>query len=417
MTRGTVRVRLTALYSSLFLITSTILLLVVNLLLKRMLEQRVLFISSSAPPGFPPAGEQDIAPVPGAELTEPPGWVRMERSVAGRAANDLSEAVLDFQWLVSGVTIVVLAIVSVAVGWWMAGRVLSPLHRITATARRLSLSNLNERIALTGPRDELKELADTFDAMLDRLERSADGQRRFVANASHELRTPLAIQRAAIEIGLDDPTPERLAEVRQDLLTANRRSERLIDGLLTLAQGDRGLEVHEQVPLDAIVHQVASEAPTGDVTLTVNVQPVTVSGDPVLLSRLVGNLLDNALRYNRPGGGVWISLTAAGTLNISNTGAVIPEDRIGELFEPFRRLQPTRTGSADGAGLGLSIVNSIAQAHGAVGYARANPDGGLTVTVQFRPAGNPGPSGPGGRSEPDGRPGSADPPALIRAGG
>jgi len=374
MTRGTVRVRLTALYSSLFLITSTILLLVVNLLLKEMLKQRVMFIASSAPT-IPPGGG-----APSGATSPPPVG---QLTIAGRTANDLQAAVLDFQWVVSGITIIVLTILSVAIGWWLAGRVLSPLNQITATARRLSLSTLNERIALTGPRDELKELADTFDAMLDRLERSADSQRRFVANASHELRTPLAIQRAAIEIGLDDPTPERLIEVRQDLLTANRRTERLIDGLLTLAQGDRGLEVREPVSLDVVVREVASEVPTDGVIVTVEVEPATVVGDPVLLGRLVANLLDNAVRYNRPGGGVWVHLSARGTLSISNNGAQIPEDRIGELFEPFRRLQQSRTRTADGAGLGLSIVNSIAQAHSAVGWARANPDGGLTVTIQF----------------------------------
>jgi len=219
--------------------------------------------------------------------------------------------------------------------------------------------------------------------MLDRLERSADSQRRFVANASHELRTPLAIQRAAIEIGLDDPTPERLNEVRNDLLTANRRTERLIDGLLTLAVGDRGLEVREPVRLDAVVGEVLSEVSADDVSLTVDVEPVTVAGDPVLLSRMVANLMDNAVRYNRPGGAVWVHLDASGTLTIRNTGAEVPLNRLGELFEPFRRLHAPRTRSADGTGLGLSIVNSIAQAHGALGRAQPNPDGGLTVTVRF----------------------------------
>jgi signal transduction histidine kinase len=379
MTRGTVRVRLTALYGGLFLITSTILLVVVNLLMKNMLKQRVTMIKFDAmdEPGTGSGGST----LP-EDVLSTQKWQTFQRSEAGQTANDLSEAVLQFQWWVSGVTIVVLAVVSLVIGWWLAGRVLSPLHQITATARRLSLSNLDERISLTGPQDELKELADTFDAMLDRLERSADSQRRFVANASHELRTPLAIQRAAIEIGLDDPTPERLTQVRHDLLTANRRTERLIDGLLTLAQGDRGLDVREPVPLDAVVREAVSEVRASDVSITTKVDPVTVAGDPVLLSRLVANLLDNAVRYNRPGGSVWLNLSATGNLTIYNTGMEIPEERIAELFEPFRRLH-TRTRSADGAGLGLSIVNSIAQAHGAVGWARPNPQGGLTFTLQF----------------------------------
>jgi signal transduction histidine kinase len=382
MNTGTVRVRLTVLYSALFLITSTILLLVVNLLLRNMLQQQVLMIrTAELPPAPTEALEGGNARFD--RFLDPDAPQGSQIAVAGRTATDLSEAVLRFQWWVSGITILVLAIVSLLIGWWLAGRVLSPLHRITATARRLSLSNLDERISLTGPRDELKELADTFDAMLDRLERSADSQRRFVANASHELRTPLAIQRAAIEIGLEDPTPERLQEVRHDLLTANRRTERLIDGLLTLAQGDRGLEVSEPVQLDTVVREAVSEIRANDVSVTVNVEPVTVPGDPVLLSRLVANLLDNAIRYNRPGGGVWLNLCANGNLTIGNTGPEIPEERIADLFEPFRRLERTRTGSAGGAGLGLSIVNSIAQAHGAVGWARPNPDGGLTFTLRF----------------------------------
>ncbi|XVQ15654.1 HAMP domain-containing protein [Spirillospora sp. CA-255316] len=212
MTRRTVRVRLTALYSDLFLATSTILLVVVNLLVQNTLADRVSAIEAPSPPPRP------LPPLSGA----PPPIETI------RAVNDLRAAVLRFQWSVTAVTVVVLAVVSVAAGWWLAGRVLRPLHRITATAQRLSLSNLHEeRIALDGPRDELKELADTFDAMLERLERSVEGQRRFVANASHELRTPLAIQCAAIQIGLDDRSPERLAEVREELLTANRRTERL----------------------------------------------------------------------------------------------------------------------------------------------------------------------------------------------
>lgn len=223
----TVRLRLTALYSGLFLAMSTILLVVVNLLLRHMLQERVAGIAASNPlPTEPP-------PIP---TGGPPTTVRYTDVV--RTANDLGDAALGFQWGVSAVAIAVLAVVSVLAGWWLAGRLLRPLHDITATARRLSLSNLHERIALAGPRDEVTELADTFDAMLERLERSVESQRQFAANASHELRTPLAIQRAAIQIGLDEPSPERLAQVREELLKANERAERLIDGLLILAQGN-----------------------------------------------------------------------------------------------------------------------------------------------------------------------------------
>jgi signal transduction histidine kinase len=386
--RGTVRVRLTALYSGLFLATSTILLVVVNLLLRNMLQQKVTMIWRGEDLGGSASGETLPAPVQGATGVGPgdlpPG------AVAGRVAVDVRDAVLRFQWGVTAVTIVVLTLVSIAVGWWLAGRVLSPLHQITATARRLSLSNLHERIALQGPRDELKDLADTFDTMLGRLERSAEGQRRFVANASHELRTPLAIQRTAIEIGLDNPTPERLAEVRQDLLTVNRRTERLLDGLLTLAQGEGGLEVREPTRLDAVVRQVAAATPNGDLDVHLDLEPVTVVGDPVLLERLVANLLDNAVRYNQPGGDVRVTLARTGMLTVRNTGPEVPPERVAEMFEPFRRLHRARTGPAEGAGLGLSIVRSIAQAHDATGNARAQPGGGLLVVVNFPAVTSPG---------------------------
>jgi signal transduction histidine kinase len=278
----------------------------------------------------------------------------------------------------------------------LAGRLLRRLNRISSTARRLSLSNLHERLALTGPHDEMKELADTFDEMLDRLERSVHSQRQFVANASHELRTPLAIQRAAIQIGLDDPTPQRLAQVREELLAANRRTERLIDGLLLLAQGEHGLDGGEPVPLEALVRQAAAEVRTGDVTVTLATEPVTVWGDPVLLGRLVANLLDNGVRYNVPGGTVRVNLSAAGTLIVANTGPEVPAGRVDELFEPFRRLHATRTRSAEGAGLGLSIVAAIAHAHHGSVTARPNPDGGLELTVGFPladPAGAAGSAG------------------------
>jgi signal transduction histidine kinase len=374
--RGTVRVRLTALYSGLFLATSTTLLVVVNLLLKTMLEHQLSVIKNGTQ--LPP----ELRSAPGTLPQGPPVAVPIVQTEMVRTASNLSDDILRFQWTVTLITIAVLTAVSVAAGWWLSGRLLRPLHQITATARRLSVSNLHDRIALTGPRDELKELADTFDAMLDRLERSVNSQRQFVANASHELRTPLAIQRAAIQIGLDDPAPERLAEVREELLAVNRRTERLIDGLLTLAQGDRGLDAWETVALDAVVHRAVDVRPSDGVTVSVDTEPTTASGDPVLLERLVANLVDNAVRHNVPGGTVEVHL-AGGVLTVRNTGPEVPEERVGELFEPFRRLRTTRTRSVDGAGLGLSIVASIARAHDATVAARPNPGGGLELTVGF----------------------------------
>jgi signal transduction histidine kinase len=381
--RGTIRLRLTALYAGLFLATSTILLIGVNLLLRVAIENRVTIIRQGSVP------MNDTGQVIGVPKGDPIHFTRSAEMA--RAVSELPDAMARFQWTVTAVFIIVLTLVSVVAGWWLAGRMLRPLHHITATARRLSLTSLHERIALSGPADELKELADTFDAMLERLGRSVDSQSRFVANASHELRTPLAIQRASIEIGLADPLPGWLAEVRQELLETNRRSERLIDGLLVLAQGERGLDGREPVRLDELVRKAAEDLALDDMTLMLDVEPVTVSGDTVLLSRLVANLLDNAVRYNRPGGSVEVGLTAEGALVVRNTGAEVPPERIGELFEPFRRLHAARTRSAEGAGLGLSIVASIARAHDAEVTARPNSGGGLEFTVRFPALAPPSP--------------------------
>ncbi|MEV0810498.1 HAMP domain-containing sensor histidine kinase [Micromonospora sp. NPDC050200] len=382
MKRRTVRVRLTAVYSGLFLLTSAAVLVTTNLLLKYNLGRRITdvrfdLLAGSADPApdsplNPSLSPQSGGPPPLAQ--SPPDSTHLRH---------LPDAVLSYQWSIAGITVAVLTIVSIVIGWWLAGRLLRPVHQITATARRLSLSNLNERIVLAGPRDELTELADTFDSMLERIQRSVNSQRRFIANASHELRTPLAIQRAAIEIGLDNPSPERLARVRDELLEVNRRNERLIDSLLILAQGENGLETTEPVDLDVLVRQAISETPANGILIRQDTEPATVTGDPVLLHRLVANLVHNAIRYNRPGGVVDIRVTPTASLTVRNTGPEIPESRIGELFEPFRRLHTARTGSADSAGLGLSIVAAIARAHAAEITTRPNPGGGLQLTVQF----------------------------------
>ena len=347
----TIRVRLTLIYSGLFLLTSVVLLVTVNLLLRQTLDTQI---------GRLPGGAvAPITPTRGMRLPLP----------------QLVNNVISHQWRVTALTVGILALVSLVVGWLVAGRILRPIHRITATAQRLSLSTLHERIALAGPKDELKELADTFDAMLDRLERSVAGQRRFIANASHELRTPLAVQRAAIEIGL----PEDVGAIRGTLLLHNHRAEKLIDALLVLAQAEHGLDDRNPVALDQVVRLVLAERGSDAVTVTERTEPFIVDGDPVLLNRLVTNLLDNAVRYNHPGGTVEVTLSR-GVLTVRNTGPHVPQERFGDLFEPFRRLQTTR---GQGAGLGLSIVASIAKAHGADVRASPNPGGGLELVVAF----------------------------------
>ncbi|GAT64885.1 HAMP domain-containing protein [Planomonospora sp. ID91781] len=362
----TIRVRLTLTYSGLFLLTSVVLLVTVNLLLYQALRTRIARLPVA--PAAPPAPGTTAGRLP----PRPP-------------LPDLVDDVIGYQWEVTALTVGILTLVSLVVGWLVAGRILRPLHRITATAQRLSLSTLHERIALAGPEDELKELADTFDAMLDRLERSVAAQQRFIANASHELRTPLAVQRAAIEIGL----PEDVGEIRSTLLLHNRRAESLIDALLVLAQAEHGLDGRSPVALDQVVRLAVAEGGSDGVTVTVRTEPFVVEGDPVLLNRLVTNLLDNAVRYNRPGGTVEVALSR-GVLTVRNTGPHVLQEDLGDLFEPFRRLHTAR---GRGAGLGLSIVAAIAKAHGADVRANPNPGGGLELVVVFAGSGDAPPAG------------------------
>ncbi|MFS8104321.1 HAMP domain-containing protein [Lentzea alba] len=282
------------------------------------------------------------------------------------------------------IALLVAAVLAVWLGWVVAGRVLAPLHEITTTAHRLEATRLDQRIELEGPPDELKELADTFDGMLDRLASSFDSQKRFVANASHELRTPLAVQRTLIEVALADPgATEETRRLGAHLLDTNERSEKLIDGLLLLARSDRGLAVRELVWLDEViddeVESCASLAASKEVTFDVSVRPYLVEGDPVLLAQLIGNLLRNAVLYNKPGGTVSVRLDRE--LVVSNTGPTVPAEAVPGLFEPFRRLRD-RTGTA-GSGLGLSIVQSVAKAHQGSVKARPNGGGGLVVQVNL----------------------------------
>ncbi|WP_203433283.1 sensor histidine kinase [Jiangella asiatica] len=369
------RVRLTALYGGLVLVSGLVLLTVVYVLVRGTLTTQSIIDGVDEPDRPGSSGSPTGQP-------EPPdmqdGWL------PGVAAS-AREAALDNILLSSTLAVAVLAALSVAVGWWVAGRVLRRLHRVTATARDLSWQDLRRRIAMDGPRDELKELADTFDELLSRLDQAFDAQRRFAANAAHELRTPLAIERTAIQVGLRDPTPDQLREVRDQLLETNRRSERLIDGLIVLARGDAGLATREPVDLAVVVDDVterfAALAAEHEVTVAVDARPVRLAGDSALLDQLVSNLVQNAIRYNHPGGRVAVrTLTPVG-VEVTNTGPRVPAGDVDRLFEPFQRGNATRTGSNSGAGLGLSIVRAIAHAHAGVITATPNPAGGLTIHV------------------------------------
>ena len=281
-------------------------------------------------------------------------------------------------------------------GWAVSRRVLRPLAAVTTAARAASQDNLDRRLALAGPPDELKELADTFDAMLARLEAAFASQRRFVANASHELRTPLTEMRTLIDVTLARPAASaaQLQPVLAAIGAAVDRSEELIEALLTLARSDRGPGPAELVDLPTAVEdaidQFAPAAAAKQIRIDTTLQDAQVTGDRVLIERLVSNLIDNAVKHNVTGGWVLASTrTEAGTaeLTVANGGEHIPADQVTGLFEPFRRLSG-RTGHRPGAGLGLSIVASVAHAHGGHAEARAGPDGGLDVQVTLPAAAN-----------------------------
>ncbi|WP_306367957.1 cell wall metabolism sensor histidine kinase WalK [Nocardiopsis sp. CC223A] len=313
-----------------------------------------------------------------------------EDSAAELAAHGyLIEEVLTHVTRFSLLALFLVGLLAVALGYAVAGRALSPLQKITRIARRLSERDLHERIALSGPDDEIRELADTFDGMLERLDRAFDGQRRFVANASHELRTPLAINRTLLEVALSAPdVSSDLKSVGRTLLETNARHERLIDGLLFLAKSDRELEVRARVDLGevagTVLSQFASEITDSKLGLRQDLRPAVVVGDPVLLERLVANLVENALKYNVPDGeitvrsGLYEGLPA---VQVENSGKVIPAYEIEGLFEPFRRGSGDRVGSGRSAGLGLSIVRSVVRAHEGVVTAWPRSGGGLVITV------------------------------------
>ena len=288
-------------------------------------------------------------------------------------------------------TFAVVVVLAAILGWLVAGRALRPVHRITAAARGASEHNLSARVALRGPRDELRELADTFDDMLGRLQAAFESQRRFIANASHELRTPLAVMRASVDVVGGDPrsTLDDLRGMASDVQAAVDHAERLIEALLILARNERGLSVHDEVDLATAVEDVLDSVDSGEHTLHVTLERAAVSGDPILVERLVANLIDNAIRHSPPAGDIWIATrTVAGlsSLTIANPGPPIEPADAARIFEPFQRLDDRA--SHDGAGLGLAIVASIAAIHGGTAAAEPLPGGGLRVAVTI-PAWSP----------------------------
>ncbi len=289
----------------------------------------------------------------------------------------------------------VLVALGVGVSYVLAGRVLRPLHQITSTARRLSAEQLAERIDLPGPDDELKELADVFDEMLARLQAAFEAQRRFVADASHELRTPLAVMRTEVDVALADPaaTAEELRAAAEVVRTATQRADRLVDSLLLLARSERlsleGLPATERVELSAVtaagLSAVRAEVEERGLSVDVGWGPAGVLGDPGLLERLTGNLVENAVRHNVEGGRVSATTGSSGGrswLVVANSGAVLAPEEVAQLFEPFRRSGAART-ARRGAGLGLSIARAVARVHGGDVHLAPREGGGLVVRLEL----------------------------------
>ena len=287
------------------------------------------------------------------------------------------------------VGLAVMTVASGGLGWFMSGRVLRPVRVITETARRASEQHLGERLALPGASDELKELADTFDGMLERLDAAFATQRRFVANASHELRTPLTVMRTAIDVTLAKPSPtaRQLTDMAVRVRRSIDRADAMVEALLTLAVIDQGKLSTEFTDLatwaEDAIDAAAPEIECLDLHVDTTLDPAETTGDPQLLERMIQNLVDNAVRHNEPGG--WITLRTGSSdagvyLQIANSGPLIPDDAVPSLFEPFRRME-ARTGVRDGVGLGLSIARSVVTAHRATVTARSQPAGGLDIMV------------------------------------
>jgi signal transduction histidine kinase len=289
------------------------------------------------------------------------------------------------------IALAVLTVLSLLVGWWVAGRFLGPLRTLTATAREISATNLDRRLGLADRKDEYGELAETLDELFARLGMAFDSQRRFVANASHELRTPLTAERALLQVALADPAADAddLRRACTEVLELGRRQERLIDALLTLASSEQGVERRLPFDLGALVSEAVDarrvEAEAGGIRLTGTVSAAPVVGDPNLVGSLVANLLDNALRHNVRGGRVEVGVDS-GVLSVGNDGPVVRAEEVDGLFVPFRQLGGDRVGNTAGHGLGLAIVRAIVDAHGAELTAAPRPAGGLDITVTFPPA-------------------------------
>ncbi|MES4901157.1 MULTISPECIES: HAMP domain-containing sensor histidine kinase [unclassified Streptomyces] len=341
---------------------------------------------------LPLVGIQSTAPVPGSQ----PGGITGTgegNTGTGGTITGTGEGIGPHQLLLgSAVALALLVPLALAGGWFVAGRFLRPLRAITTTAGHISAGNLHHRLDLGEPADELTELGHILDDLFARLQASFDAQRHFVANASHELRTPLAGLRTLLEVALADPDADAdtLRSVCQEALALGEHQERLVEALLALATSERGVTRRDTLDLAHVVQGVLASrrdrAAEKGIDLAEHLTPAVTAGDPGLIESLVANLIDNAIRHNHPHGHVQITTRTSGTratLTITNTGPVIPAHQIQRLLHPFQRLAPDRHSHRDGYGLGLAIVNAVAQAHHATLTTDARPEGGLAITVRF----------------------------------
>jgi signal transduction histidine kinase len=411
--KTTVRWRLTLLYGGLFLLCGAALLAITYTLVAHATVTNGpfrTFVDTGAPPAsrpsfqhVPAASRPSFQHVPAGGLARlskqslPEPIQKLLKTASGRRAvfalgsvqriSDLHQLVIE-----SSIALAIMAIISAALGWVVAGRALAPLRTMTAATQQISETNLHERLAMAGPPDELRQLADTIDGLLGRLEGAFDAQRQFVANASHELRTPLTAVRALLEMVLSDPraTVRTFRTTCRQVLEESEQQEQLIDALLALAQGQRGVGNRERIDLAAIVGDVLraqeGKAAGRGVRVDASLKAAPIAGDRRLIGRLVSNLVDNALRYNVPGGTAGIVVRAGASdvdLTVINTGPVVPEGEVDRLLAPFQRLAGDRVGHGEGLGLGLSIVAAIANAHDAALEVMPRAEGGLEISVRF----------------------------------
>jgi signal transduction histidine kinase len=378
--RRTVRRRLTLLYGGLFLVSGVVL-LAITYVLVRHATGHVLIIGTT--------GSVDDAPV--TDATQLPEPLRASVAALRAKANNQRDSVLNQLLIQSGIALAIMSVASVGLGWLMAGRVLRPLRSMTAATQRISHDKLHERLAVDGPRDELKDLGDTIDELLARLEEAFDAQRRFVANASHELRTPLAMMRTSVDVatGKPDPIPAPVAALGTKIREGLDQADRLLESFLSLAYAqNRELSDIETVALGPLVGAALDRhrAAITDQGIAVeeHLGHVEVDGSRTLLTRMIDNLLDNAVRHNQPNG--WLRIETRSSENeavllVENGGAPLDPHDVRHVAEPFRRLGADRVGSENGVGLGLSIVAAIAAAHAGHLELTALREGGLGATV------------------------------------